>query len=151
MELLTTYRAKGLTIGLEFLFKYDLNGNLREFQIVEGILNGEQMVWLFSSNFPATESVIKLKWMKIDKYKKVFEVTVSPADVSFEAFWNLYGYKVDKFQAEKYFKKLKEADLIKLFLSIPEYKKFCERKNIAQKYPSTYITQRSFIDDYKRL
>lgn len=151
MEQLTTYRAKGKTVGLEFLFKYDLNGNLKAFQIVDGELNGEQMVWLFSSNFPATEGVIKANWMKLEKYKKVFEVTVSPADLSFEAFWKLYDYKVDKFQAEKYFNKLKEADIIKLFNSIPEYKKFCIRKNIAQKYPSTYITQRSFLDDYSKL
>ena len=130
IEQLTTYRAKGKDIGLEFLFKYDLNGNLREFKIEEGQLNGEQMVWLFSSNFPATEGVIKANWMKLDKYKKVFEVQVSPADLSFEAFWKLYDYKVDKFQADKYFKKLKEADIIKLFLSIPEYKKFCIRKKI---------------------
>jgi hypothetical protein len=82
---------------------------------------------------------------------KKFEIEKSPADLSFESFWKLYDYKVDKFQAEKYFKKLKEADIIKLFLSIPEYKKFCQRKNIAQKYPSTYITQRSYLDDYSKL
>ncbi|MGV9003977.1 hypothetical protein [Flavobacterium sp.] len=151
MEQLTTYRAKGKTIGLEFLFKYDLNGNLKEFQIVEGELNDEQMIWLFSSNFPATEGVIKKNWMKLDKYKKVFEIQISAADLSFEAFWNLYDYKVDKFQAKKYFDKLKENDVIILFNSIPEYRKFCQRKNVAVKYPSTYITQRSFLDDYKRL
>ena len=75
MELLTTYRAKGKTIGLEFLFKYDLNGSLKVFEIVDGELNGEQMQWLFSSNFPATEEIIKTNWIKLDKYKKVFEIT----------------------------------------------------------------------------
>ncbi len=148
MDQYTTYRAKGKTVGLEFLFKYDLNGNLKVFEIVDGNLTGEQMSWLFSGNFPATETIIKANWMKLEKYKKVFEVTVSPANLSFEAFWKLYDYKVDKFQAQKYFNKLKEADIIKLFNSTPEYKKFCQRKNIPTRYPSTYIAQRSYLDDY---
>lgn len=152
MMQLSTYRAKGKEIGLEFLFKYDLNGNLKQFEISEGELNGKQMTWLFASaNFPANESMMKTIWMKVASYKKVFEVQFSPADLSFDAFWKLYDYKVDRFQAEKHFKKLKEADIIKLFLSIPEYKKFLQRKNIAPKYPSTYITQRSFLDDYSKL
>lgn len=48
MEQLTTYRAKGKEIGLVFLFKYDLNGNFKLFEISEGELNDEQMKWLFS-------------------------------------------------------------------------------------------------------
>ena len=32
---LTTYRAKGKEIGLVFLFKYDLMGNLRLFEVCE--------------------------------------------------------------------------------------------------------------------
>jgi hypothetical protein len=150
--MVTTYRAKGKEIGLVFLFKYDLNGNLKTFEIAEGELNAKQMKWLFAeSNFPACESIMKTIWMKDNKYKKVFEIELSTADLSFDAFWNAYDYKVDKWQAEKAFEKLKEADIIKLFISIPEYKKFITRKNIPAKYPGTYINQRSFLDDYKNL
>lgn len=148
---LTTYRAKGKTIGLEFLFKYDLNGNLKVFEIVEGELDERQRAWLFSNRFPVVENTMRTFWMKSPDYKKHFDVSVSPADLSFEAFWNLYDYKVDKIQTIKYFKRLSEPHLIKLFLSIPEYKKFCVRKKIAMRYPSTYITQQSFLDDYKNL
>ncbi len=56
MEQLTTYRAKGKEIGLVFLFKYDLNGNLKLFEISEGVLDDKQMNWLFSKNFTATET-----------------------------------------------------------------------------------------------
>lgn len=172
---LTTYRAKGKEMGLEFLFKYDLNGNLREFNLVDGTLDEKQINWLFMGylpkeivdtlpfttkkelnqflmvRFPATESRFQAMWLHNKEMKQKFEIEKSPADLSFDAFWKLYDYKVDKFQAEKYFKKLKEPDIIKLFLSIPEYKKFLQRKNIAQKYPSTYITQRNFLDDYSKL
>ncbi len=171
---LTTYRVKGKDIGLEFLFKYDLTGSLKEFHIVDGILDEKQINWLFMGylpndidvlpfttkkelnhnllvRFPATENRFLVHWFKNKEMQKKFEIEKSPADLSFESFWKLYDYKVDKYQAEKYFNKLKEADIIKLFLSIPEYKKFLQRKNIAPKYPSTYITQRSFLDDYSKL
>lgn len=174
IEQLTTYRVKGKDIGLEFLFKYDLNGNLKAFNIVAGTLEERQINWLFKGyfdypaenlpfdtktelnknltlRFPATEQLMISNWVKDKEIKKKFEIEKSPANLTFEAFWELYGYKVDKFQAQKYFKTLKEADLIKLFLSIPEYKAFCIRKKVSQRYPSTYITQRSFLDDYSKL
>ena len=151
MELLTTYRAKGKTIGLEFLFKYDLNGNLKVFEIVDGELNDEQMGWLFSPNFPATEQIIKTKWVKLDKYKKVFEITTSPAVISFEALWNLYDYKVKRFDAEKSFSKLKEHEVIKCFTSIPGYNKYLHRKQIAKAHLSTFINRRYFEDDFNKV
>ena len=80
MEQLTTYRAKGKEIGLVFLFKYDLNGNLKLFEISEGELNNEQMKWLFSPNFPANENIIKTIWSKDKKYTKVFDIEKSPPD-----------------------------------------------------------------------
>ena len=52
MEMLTTYRVKGKTIGLEFLFKYDLNGNLKAFEIAEGELEENQINWLFKGYLP---------------------------------------------------------------------------------------------------
>ena len=74
MEQLPTYRAKGKDIGLVFLFKYDLNGHLKLFEIAEGSLNARQMKWLFAeTNFPADESVMRSIWMKDKKYTKVFE------------------------------------------------------------------------------
>ena len=151
MELLTTYRAKGKTIGLEFLFKYDLKGSLKVFEIVDGELNGEQMQWLFSSNFPATEEIIKTNWIKLDKYKKVFEITTSPAVITFEALWNLYDYKVKRFDAEKSFSKLKEHEVIKCFTSIPGYNKYLNRKQIAKAHLSTFINRRYFEDDYNKV
>lgn len=85
MEPLTTYRAKGKEIGLVFLFKYDLNGDLRLFEITEGILNSQQINWLYSERFPANENIITSVWMKKENYLKHFEIEKSPADLSFES------------------------------------------------------------------
>ncbi len=71
-EAITTYRAKGKEIGLVFLFKYDLQGNLKQFEIAEGELNEQQIKWLFSSHFPSSEIIMKTVWMKDKKYLKVF-------------------------------------------------------------------------------
>lgn len=149
MEQFTTYRAKGKEIGLVFLFKYDLKGNLKLFEIAEGELNAQQMKWLFASaNFPADESIMRSIWMKDKKYLKVFEIEKSVANLSFEALWNLYDNKVKKFESEKSFKKLKEADIIKCFLSIPGYNKYLQRKGVAKAHLSTFINQRYFEDDW---
>ncbi|MBY0485663.1 MAG: hypothetical protein K2P85_00495 [Flavobacteriaceae bacterium] len=148
MEQFTTYRAKGKTIGLTFLFKYDLNGNLKAFQIEEGELNNDQIHWLFSMNFPAHETIIRSLWMKDEKYTKVFIVEVSPADLSFEALWILYDNKVAKNDAIKSFNKLKQGDVIKCFIEIPFYLQYLKKNpGIGKLYLATYINKRRFEDE----
>ena len=148
MEQLTTYRAKGKEIGLVFLFKYDLNGNLKLFEISEGELNNEQMKWLFSPNFPANENIIKTIWSKDKKYTKEKKKKKSPADLSFEALWNLYGYKESRKDAEKFFSKLKEADVIKCFIQVPKYKKKIALTGIAQALLGTWLNKQRYNDEY---
>jgi len=147
MEQLTTYRAKGKEIGLVFLFKYDLNGNLKIFEISEGELNEVQMKWLFT-HFPASEIRMKNLWMKDEKYTKVFTVEQSVADLSFDALWNLYGYKESRKDAEKLFNKLKEEQIIKCFIQVPKYKKKLAQSTTAQALLSTWISKERFNDEY---
>jgi hypothetical protein len=148
MEQLTTYRAKGKTIGLVFLFKYDLNGNLKLFEIEDGELNDDQIGWLYSNNFPAKEALILNNWMKLESFLKHFTVEVSPADLSFEALWELYDYKVSKQDAVKEFKKLKQGDVIKCFVEVPYYLKSLQKNaGIGKLYLSTYIHKRRFDDE----
>ncbi|WP_395075358.1 hypothetical protein [Flavobacterium sp.] len=148
MEQLTTYRAKGKTIGLVFLFKYDLNGILKLFEIEEGELTDDQMKWLYSPKFPATESIILNTWMKHEKYINLFNVEVSPADLSFEALWELYDYKVSKLDGIKAFNKLKQGDVIKCFIEVPYYlKSLIKNPGIGKLHLSTYISKRRFDDE----
>lgn len=149
MEKLTTYRAQGKTIGLVFLFKYDLKGRLKAFIIEEGELDEAQKKWLFSGNFPATESLMWSNWIKDEKYKKVFTVKKSPADLSFEALWEMYDHKMSKQAAMKAFAKMKEQEIIECFISIPVYKRNIEFRKIAQANLSTYINGRYYENEYK--
>lgn len=150
MDQLTTYRAEGKGNGLVFLFKYDLNGNLKAFEIPDGQLNNEQMFWLFSSNFPATEQLIKDNWMKVSKFKKHFNLIRSAPDLSFESLWELYDNKHAKADAIKSFKKLNEADIIKCFVAIPHYDKYLAKSQVAKAHLSTFINKRRFEDEWQK-
>lgn len=147
MEQLTTYRAKGKEIGLVFLFKYCLNGNLRAFQIEEGNLNPQQTKWLFS-HFPADETIMNTVWQKDPNYKKVFSVEKSAADLSFEAFWDIWGLKVKKEHSEKAWNKLKESEKIKCFLNVKSYFNHLTRSGENKAHLVTWLNQKRFNDEY---
>lgn len=147
MEPLTIYRAKGKKTDLVFLFKYDLNGHLRGFQIDEGELTPEQMDWLFT-RFPANEYKMENIWMKLDKYKNHFTVEKSNADLSFESFWEIYGLKHKKELAIKAWNKLTEAEKIKCFLNIKNYKNWLAKTGQAQAHLVTWLNQKRFNDEY---
>ncbi len=150
MSQLTTYRAKGKTLGLVFLFKYHLNGDFKLFELVEGTMNDDQINWLFSGKFPSREEMITKQWMKLEKFRKVFVIEKSAADLSFNALWELYDHKVKKVESEKVFNKLNEADIIKLFISIPGYMIYLNRKRTAKMMLATFINQRCFEDEWQK-
>lgn len=168
MEQLTTYRVKHKLNGLVFLFKYDLNGDYRSNEICEGVLTPQQIKWLFTGylpkgtnyanekellsklqeNFPASEEIMKTVWMKDERYTKQFDVEVSPADLSFDALWNLYGGGSGKQDAIKAYKKLKPAELIKCFIEIPYYfQQLKSTPGIAKLYLASYINKKRYEDD----
>lgn len=171
-EQLTTYRVKGKTIGLEFLFKYSLNGKLKFFEVSDGELDDKQTNWLFRGylpadietlpfttkkelnnylliRFPANEAMFKSMWLKNKEMNAKFEIQAAPADLSFDALWKLYDLKIARFHAVKAFGKLKEETIIKLFVSIPIYKKYLAKSGIAQAHLATYINGQYYDNEYK--
>ena len=150
MTQFTTYTIKGKQRGFVWQFKYRLNGDLKSFEILEGKLTELQIKWLFSENFPATETIMKTVWTKV--LRQNFEVVVGEPDLSFNAFWDTYGYKVKRVMAERSWKKLSEADRIKAFLGLGSYNSYLKRNNgIAKAHPSTYLNQRYFEDEWHKV
>lgn len=148
MEQLTIYTVKAKNTQTVWVFKYHLNGSLNEFKVLEGLPSPVQFDWLFKKgNFPYYEDQIK-DWIK--KLKANFEILKLDPVFSFEMVWNLYNNKVKRHEAEKQFNKLKQADIVKLFLSIPGYDKYLQKKGIAKAHLSTYINQRYFEDDWSK-
>ena len=70
MEQRNTYRIKGKIVPVEMLFKFDLNGNFRSFELVDGIFNEVQVEWI-KKLYPFTEKELKEKWLN-NKQLKVF-------------------------------------------------------------------------------
>lgn len=155
MEQLTVYRAQGKEIGLTFLFKYDLNGNLKTFDVAEGNMVEMQVLWLMKvpegadmPRFPAFEQDFKHRWLNSAEMTAKFDITVSPADLSFEAFWTAYNLKVKKDLAEKAWNKLSEADRILAFLALPRYEAYLVKSGQAKAHPVTWINQKRWLDEY---
>ncbi|RWX00942.1 hypothetical protein [Flavobacterium cerinum] len=147
MEQYTTYRVKGKEIGLTFLFKYTLNGDLNGFEVAEGVLEDKQMSWLFSPRFPATESLIKANWINNTDICSKFDISIKPADISFNAMWTIFEYKVGKLEAEKEYKKMKEAEIIECMIAIPGYLKHIRENSIAQIHLCRYISKKRYQDE----
>lgn len=174
MEALTIYRVKGKDIGLEFLFKYDLNGNLKAFEIVEGELEENQINWLFKGylpkettdplpfnskkglnqylmiRFPASEIMFQVFWLKNKEMIQKFDIEKAPPIITFDMAWELFGNKIKKFESQDRWKKATEAQRIKIVTSIPGYKKYLDRKGVSQTNLATYIHKRYYEDDWNK-
>lgn len=147
-EPLTTYTVKGRNFPSVWIFKYDLEGNLKEWKLEEGVLSEKQRAWLFHpSRFPYLENAIKTHFMSI----RNLEVTVGVPDLSFEYFWKLYeNKKGKKLMAERSWNKLSKSDRINALAGIKHYNNSLRRSGgIAKAYPATYINQRYWENDHK--
>lgn len=143
----TTYTIKSRKDGFVWQFKYDLNGNLTAFEILDGALSGNQMKWLFSPNFPALETIMKTGWMK--KLKKNFEITVGEPDLSFDSFWDAYDKKMGKKKmAQNTWKKLSKAKRIKAMLGIRRYNNALRLEGTAKCHATTYLNQEYYENEY---
>ena len=149
MDILTTYTVKSKNTPNVWCFKYSLNGLLVSFEILDGQLSLRQIKWFLDErNFPLTEIQIKA-WP--DLLKENFEIIIGEPILTFDALWELYGYKYKKYESEKKFNKLTPADKIRCFMAVPGYKKWLARKTTSQALLSTFIHQRYFDDDWSKI
>ncbi|MBN1187020.1 MAG: hypothetical protein JXB49_32380 [Bacteroidales bacterium] len=112
------------------------NGILEQFENNTD-LNEAQLDY-FTRNFP-----LRLATLEAMKGVIVKEVT----DLSFEAFWSKYDYKVDKQQAEKFWNKMTRPDKLAALAGITKYRYGCRLKNTAMIYPVRYLRNRRWEDE----
>ena len=154
-EQVTTYRVQGKEIGLIFLFKYDLNGFIRGWEVSYGELNEQQSTWLFSvpegqqaARFPSNQESFIERWLNNPDILAKFDITTRPADISFDALWALYNHKLAKQDAIKAFKKLKEDEIILCFQDVPKYLQWLKyNPKVQQLNLATYINARRYEDE----
>lgn len=149
MEQLKIYTVKSKNSSTVWEFKYHLNGVLNEFKVLDGELSEKQLEWLFKQGqFPYWEFQINI-WEQ--KLKANFEIIKGEPDLTFEALWSKYNFKVKRIEAEKAFSKLKKPDIIKVFIAVPGYDKYLQKKQTAKAHLSTFINQRYFEDDWSNV
>ena len=138
METVYFFRAKNSHI--EYLFKYDLNGNLTELQSTGEPPTKEQWHWLMHY-FPYSEERIKILASDTE-LKKFLSIGKIPASVTFDDFWNAYGKIGTKSVAKRKFDKLKPEEVIKAFIGIEKEKSKKRLDNTAMPYAETYLNQK---------
>ena len=147
MELSSTYTVKHNEAAIVWEFKYDLNGHLISFKVLDKPLSDSQIKFLIGDNkFPIVESIMKDVWIKAKK--SVFEIIIGSPDLSFDSFWNHYNHKVKRMATETAWKRLSKKDQLDAIKGIKAYDGRLRRKGIAKANGSTYINQRYWEDDH---
>lgn len=127
------------------LFKFNLNGMLIGFEINATLSDGQYDY--FFKNLPMKVEILTVSWKKNSNTLKISEV---PLDLSFDAFWTKYAYKVgDKKKAEKLWSKLNDADRSLALNNIDKYSRFAFERNIDKVYPERYLSQERFKNEFK--
>lgn len=83
-----------------------------------------------------------------DNNKDNIYITPSDEGVTFEQFWDAYGVKRSKKDAEREWKKLSKADKEAAMKAIPAYQQDCARCDRRRQYAATYLHKETFKDDF---
>ncbi|KAB2918708.1 MAG: hypothetical protein F9K23_00810 [Bacteroidetes bacterium] len=138
--ILTSQRFAG-----EIQFKFDLNDSLIGFEI-QAELDEKQTNYFFN-NLPRTLGAAVAMTKNPGATMKL---ELMPQDLSFDVFYNQYGYKVGKQQAETQYKKLSDADKHRVIMSIRPYKRYLTRTGVAQVWPERFISRKYFETDWNK-
>lgn len=87
-------------------------------------------------------NTIRVDKSKVNKSKK----EDNNINTSFEFFWDLYNYKVDKKRAFRYWKKIPESEHQKIFDFIPRYLETQTEKRYL-KHPATFLYNESWKNE----
>ncbi len=74
----------------------------------------EQMLWILG--FLGAGNELKALAQRIGA-----KLEMIPADLSFNAFWEAYGWKRNRYRSEPLWKKMTEAERVECLLNIPKY------------------------------
>lgn len=138
MKYLLTHRKVSGSIKLG----YDDQGRVNSFAF-DCELSEELWEW-FTDNFPFFE-----KELKANLYCN-FTITPVPEDITFDAFWEAYNYKVgNKTRAQKLYKMLNDTERTRVMASIKKYNSYMVQHPAQERcYPETYLNQRRWESSF---
>ncbi|MCC2598033.1 MULTISPECIES: hypothetical protein [Sphingobacterium] len=110
----------------------------------DAIMTEKQFSW-FWDFLPIHESQLSEYKRKVKGYLEEL-----PEDISFDAFWNRYGKKINKIRCEPIFKKLKDAEKLLAIRNIKPYEEYLERTGYRGKCdPENYFKKGYWNVDWK--
>lgn len=134
------YIIKGITAA-RLVLEYDENELLCVIEFKENTeAQIKQMLRLLPVNESELEAFVKVRKLKL---------SVVQQDLSFNAFWNAFKYKVGKkARAERLWNSLAKMEKELVFLSIPRYHRFIAFKNQNSAYAETWLSNRMWENEY---
>ena len=117
----------------EIIFEFDADDRLCHFSNRAQL---DDVQWEYvMRRMPAHSS-----WVKENFTSDYTTIMHAKADLSFENFWNSYGYKINgRTTCERLWKGLTEAEKIRALSYIHQYKAQVAQAGTALKYPETYL------------
>lgn len=134
------YLIHSTKLGTDIRVIFNDDGLLVGFAIDGNLTEGEHSKMM--RGLPHKESELD----QVRKFKGVTVTEMEP-DLSFETFYNSYGYKVSKLEAERAWNKLNKSDKLKALKGIRRYIKSCENSRRGLCHPSTYLNKRRWEDE----
>lgn len=127
--------------------EYGENGVLRGLRFEEEGLSAEAVSFCYM-RVPFLEEELPLAGAQKSTHIHVLPV---PKDLSFNTFWEAYGYKIgDKTRAMKLWVALGDADRVMCLRSISKYNQYLKQKpSMERMYPETYLKQERFRNEFK--
>lgn len=68
--------------------------------------------------------------------------------ITFEAFWEKYGKKINQMRCIPLWNKLVPADVVGAFYGVDPYRAYCKRENRKLADPETYLKNRYWENEY---
>lgn len=74
-------------------------------------------------------------------------------EVTFEMFWNKYGYKVERKRTLALWNKMSQAQQVSAYFSIEAYERFLKRKGgkMEKKFPDSYLRSEAYETDWDKI
>lgn len=137
--LLTSNKLKG-----KILLEFTGEGILCHMEVDPQDASVEMMKW-FLGRLPLHEAAMDPKI-----YNHLLKIEPVPEDLSFESFWDAYGYKVGKkYRVKKLWESLDNTDRAAALAGIRKYDRYLNlHKGIAKAYAETYLRHRYWENDY---
>lgn len=126
----------------QFQVTYDANGLMHAITNYTNIAT-EDLLYKAMAHIPLDHrhiATMKARGIRVDEV---------PADLSFDAFWNKYNYKLGKKErAKKLWECLTDADRARAINAIKAYDTWLSQRSIEKVYPETYLSQRRWENDF---